>query len=91
MSKVLGILSILIGLVIGIYNHLFRAANVAKSAVLQLEDSDAVYGVGAGLAKTDSATLLTIVSITLIAFGFYCYFKKQINGYFKELDKWKNT
>jgi hypothetical protein len=78
MNKVLGVLSILLGLAVGIYNHLFRAANVTKSAVMQLEDSDVTYGLGAGLANSNSGLILSVVALALIAYGIYRYFKKSI-------------
>jgi len=77
MDKVKGIVFMMFGLLLFGYNYFFRAVHVTSSAVLQLEDSDTLYGIGAGVANSNTSLLLNLVAVLFVCYGVYKYFLKE--------------
>lgn len=77
MNKAKGLIFIILGIIAGAYNFTFRAANLTSSAVMQLEDSDILYGIGSRLATENTGAFLSVVAIILIAIGLTYYFKQE--------------
>jgi len=77
MNKIKGIIFMLLGLFLLGYNYFFRAVHTTSSAVLQLEDSDVLYGVGAGVANGNISLLLNLLAVIFICYGVYNYYSKE--------------
>jgi len=77
MKKTKGIVFILLGLLLFGYNYFFRATNITSSAVLQLEDSDFLYGIGARATTAPTSFLLNMLALVIICYGVYKFFNKE--------------
>jgi len=78
-KKIMGALAVILGIFLMIYNYFFKVSNITKSAVMQLEDSDVMYGIGSRLATTNTSLIFTVISLLLIIYGIYI-FNKSKNG-----------
>lgn len=77
MKKLKGIALLVMGVLIYVYKTLLVTQNVAGNAVLQLENSDVLYGVGANMATSNVSLILTIVSSVFVVYGAYTLIKPK--------------